>query len=88
MPSSSQPTIEAVITVARFERFPEEIIKPVTDLARAVSDLETLHNAVEVYRAGGRGSDRGYQLLEVFGHCVKPAYVLGASLRISYPTLD
>lgn len=63
----------------------EEIAYRCADLGQAVSDLETLHNAVRVFQEGGRGSDRGYQFLEIFGAWIKPAYVRGAGLRITYP---
>jgi hypothetical protein len=82
------PALQAVITIGRPSGMgDEEIVLAQDDLAAAVADLETLHNAVEVFRAGGRGSDRGYQFLTVFGHCVKPAYVRAVRLRIVYPTV-
>lgn len=95
MPTQAQqhlaaPAMEAVITIARpgiNADASEDIVRPITDLAPAVADLEKLHNAVETHRAGGPGSSRGYQFLDVFDHYVKPAYVLGAALRIAYPKL-
>lgn len=82
------PVIEAVLTISYAGGAKsEDIIRPVGDLQAAIADLETLNNAIEVYRAGGRGSDRGLQFLTVFGHCVKPAFVLAAALRLTYPEL-
>ncbi len=80
-------TVEAVVSIAYAggSRIEDQVLV-CGDLATAVSDLETLNNAVEVFLAGGRGSDRGHQFLTVFNHCFKPAYVRGASLRITYPT--
>jgi hypothetical protein len=84
---SGGATVEAIISIAYggLSRVEDRVL-PCNDLTGAIADLETLNNAVEIYQAGGRGSDRGHQFLTVFNHCIKPAYVRGASLRITYPT--
>lgn len=80
---------EAVLTIAYAGGAKsEDLVLPFDDLLKGIADLEMLHNAIEVYRAGGPGSDRAHQFHTVFGHCVKPAHVLAAALRIRYNDLD
>lgn len=80
----SRPFIEVVVTIAHARLGSEELIyRPPGTLAEIVSDVEKLHNAMELVLTG-LDNGRGYQFLTVFGAGIKPAYVEKVELRLVY----
>lgn len=83
---SPQPFIEVVVTIAHARLSSEELVyRPPGTLAEIISDVEKLHNEMELVLAG-QDNGRGCQFLTVFGAGIKPAYVEKVELRVVYPS--
>lgn len=78
------PFIEVVVTIAHARLGSEELIyRPPGTLAEVLSDVEKLHNAMEVL-ANDPDSGRGHQFHTVFGAGIKPYFVEKVELRVAY----